>query len=218
VNIEEFAVAPLPALDGPLRFLLIARLIRDKGVVEFVESGRRLRKSYPGVELHVVGGLDDNPESISREELSAWIDEGLIEYHGRLQDVRPIIAHCHVFVLPSFYREGIPRTILEAMAMGRPVITCDAPGCRETVAEGENGYLVPTRDVPALAAAMRRFIEEPSRIMQMGQAARQLVERRYDVTKVNEQMLLHMGLEPLAPSRDVVGAGERRALGTPVRH
>lgn len=208
VNLEEYAVAPLPALEGPLRFVLIARLIRDKGIAEFVAAGRQLAQSHPGIELHLVGGLDENPESISRSELDRWVAERIVVYHGHLADVRPVIARCHVFVLPTFYREGIPRTILEAMAMGRPVITCDAPGCRETVENGKNGYLVPTRDVQALAAAMRRFVEAPSRVALMGQEARLLVERRFDVVKVNRQMLVHMGLDDQA----TVGEGpEQRA-------
>lgn len=195
VNIEEYSVAPLPAHEAPLRFLLIARLIRDKGIAEFVAAGRQLRRAHPGIELHLVGGLDENPASISREELEQWVAEDSVIYHGRLVDVRPIIAHCHVFVLPSFYREGIPRTILEAMAMGRPVITCDAPGCRETVQDGRNGFLVPPRDVHALFSAMKRFADEPSSVVTMGQAARRLVEERYDVVKVNRQMLTYMGFD-----------------------
>ncbi|MEY2935361.1 MAG: hypothetical protein RL033_6110 [Pseudomonadota bacterium] len=195
VNLDEYAVAPLPPLHAPLRFLLIARLIRDKGIGEFVAAGRQLRRVHPGVELHLVGGLDENPESVSHAELQGWMAEGSVVYHGHLRDVRPVIASCHVFVLPSFYREGIPRTLLEAMAMARPVITCDAPGCRETVVAGENGYLVPVRDVAALAAAMLRFVQDPESVRSMGEAARRLVERRYDVVKVNGQMLVHMGLD-----------------------
>lgn len=212
VNADEYGVAPLPQLDGPLRFLLVARMIRDKGIAEFVAAGCQLRRTHPGIELHLVGGLDENPEAITRAELDRWVAEGSVVYHGHLTDVRPVIERSHVFVLPSFYREGIPRTILEAMSMGRPVITCNAPGCRETVADGKNGYLVPMRDVEALAAAMLRFIEEPGNIASMGRAARQIVEDRYDVVKVNHQMLVHMGLDAGVP----VAQAERVARADPL--
>jgi len=195
VNLEAYGVAPLPSLQGPIRFVLIARLIRDKGIFEFIEAGRMVRKAQRAVELHLVGGLDENPAAIARDDLDRWIGEGSVIYHGQLKDVRPVLAQAHVFVLPTFYREGVPRTILEAMAMGRPVITCDAPGCRETVRDGENGYLVPVRSARALADAMLRFVDDPSSIVSMGAAARKLAVEKYDVVRVNQQMLAHMGLD-----------------------
>ncbi|HKO91767.1 MAG TPA: glycosyltransferase family 4 protein, partial [Polyangiaceae bacterium] len=174
VNLEHFDVAPLPPLPGPVHFVLIARLIRDKGIQEFIEAGRLVRRSQPGVQLHLVGGLDTNPAAITRAELERWVADGSVVYHGQLEDVRPALARAHVFVLPSYYREGVPRTILEAMAMGRPVITCDAPGCREAVQDGKNGYLVPIKNASALADAMLRFVEQPARIASMGAAGREL--------------------------------------------
>ena len=117
----------------------------------------------------------------------------MFKFWGKLSDVKPAIAACSVYVLPS-YREGTPRTVLEAMAMGRPIITTDAPGCRETVRDGFNGYLVPVKAVDELAAAMERFILEPQLISQMGKASRQLVEEKFDVDAVNEVMLKEMGI------------------------
>jgi len=121
------------------------------------------------------------------------VASGLVNHHGYLTDVRSSIADCHVYVLPS-YREGTPRSTLEALSMGRAVITTDAPGCRETVIEGDNGFLIPTKDAAALANAMERFIHSPELIAQMGLHSRQLATEKYDVRIVNEQMLKGMGI------------------------
>jgi glycosyltransferase involved in cell wall biosynthesis len=195
VNLELFAPTPLPPLQGPIQFVLIARMIREKGIHEFLEAGRLVRLRHPQTHFHLVGGIDSNPAAISSHELARWASEGGVTHHGQLADVRPILARSHVFVLPSFYREGIPRTILEAMAMGRPIITCDTPGCRETVQHGYNGYLVPPRDPRALAEAMLQFVEQPELLERMGVASRALAEEKYDVAKVNREMLRHMGLQ-----------------------
>ena len=141
----------------------------------------------------MAGWIDDNPDSVAQQELDDWIAEGTVDYLGCLDDVRPAIAACHVYVLPS-YREGTPRTVLEAMAMGRAVITSDAPGCRETVSESVNGYLVPVRDVSRLADAMRRFIDTPELIGAMGRKSREAAEAKYDVDKVNADILKQMGV------------------------
>ena len=125
---------------------------------------------------------------VRQDELLAWGQEGAIDYLGPLQDIRPALADCAVYVLPSYYREGTPRSVLEAMAMGRPIITTDMPGCRETVDDGVNGFLVPPRDPPALAAAMARFADSPDLIASMG-AASARAEARYDVHGVNRTIL-----------------------------
>ncbi len=190
VDLEHFKVMPIP--DKPY-FLLIARLLIDKGVREYVEAAKRVRDKYPDVQFGLVGWIDENPNAISDEELNKWIVNGDIEFLGRLEDVRSAIARCSTYVLPS-YREGTPRTVLEAMAMGRPIITTDAPGCRETVIDGVNGFLVPVKSVTALESVMIRLIEEPLLVEQMGKRSRQLAEELYDVRKVNAQMLSEMGL------------------------
>jgi glycosyltransferase involved in cell wall biosynthesis len=134
-----------------------------------------------------------NPASLDPEQLNAWQQEGVVEYRGWVSDVRPLLAQASVFVLPS-YREGTPRTVLEAMATGRPVITTDVPGCRETVRDGENGFLVPARNAEAIAHSMERFILQPELISKMGRRSRQIAEEKYDVRKVNEVILRIMGL------------------------
>jgi glycosyltransferase involved in cell wall biosynthesis len=191
VELDAFRPAPLP--PGPPSFLLIGRLLRDKGVGEYVEAARLLLARYPDVVFRLAGWVDENPSSISERELGEWRAEGVVEFLGRLDDVRPAIAASCAYVLPS-YREGTPRTVLEAMAMGRPVVTTDAPGCRETVQDGVNGFLVPVRDAKALAAAMERLIVEPGLMEAMGRESRRIAEERYDVHKVNGVILGTMGL------------------------
>lgn len=125
--------------------------------------------------------------------LAAWVAENVLVAYGQQPDVKPFIADCSVYVLPS-YREGTPRTVLEAMSMGRAIISTDAPGCRETVVDGDNGFLVPVKDAEALANAMLKFIEQPELITTMGKRSRKIAEQKYDVEIVNRQMLEGMGL------------------------
>lgn len=139
VDISEYTLADLPSQP---KFLLIARLLGDKGVREYAQAAKRIKEQFPLVSFDLVGRLDDNPDAIKQNEIDAWIKAGTINYLGELTDVRPAIAETSVYVLPS-YREGTPRTVLEAMSMGRAIITTDAPGCRETVVDGDNGFLVP---------------------------------------------------------------------------
>jgi glycosyltransferase involved in cell wall biosynthesis len=192
VDLDVFRPAPLP--EGPPSFLLIARLLGDKGVREYAEAARLLRARYPDAAFRLAGWIDgDNPAAIAEWELRAWVAEGTVEYLGRLDDVRPAISAASVYVLPS-YREGTPRTVLEAMAMGRPIVTTDAPGCRETVRDGVNGFLVPVRDAGALARALERFLAEPALIERMARESRRIAAERYDVRGVDAVILETMGL------------------------
>ncbi|WP_186474877.1 glycosyltransferase family 4 protein [Psychrobacter sp. KCTC 72983] len=195
VDISEYSVQPFATIDDILipRFLLIARLLGDKGVREYAQAAKIIKDKYPQAQFDLVGWIDDNPDTINQQELDSWISAGLFNFWGKLDDVKPAIAASSIYVLPS-YREGTPRTVLEAMAMGRPIITTDAPGCRETVIDGYNGYLVPVKAVEELAAAMERFIVNPALIIEMGKASRQLVEEKFDVDAVNQSMLEAMGL------------------------
>lgn len=193
VPLEEWPPAS-PHLQ-PLTFTLIARLLREKGVREFAEAARRVKANYPEVRFLLIGPLDTNPGAISESEVCSWVGEGLLEWVPWTEDVRPYLRQTSVYVLPSYYREGVPRSTQEAMAMARPIITTDAPGCRETVVPGVNGFLVPPRDVRALAEAMERFIREPDLIVRMGQESRRLAEERFDAQKVNERFLRELGVE-----------------------
>lgn len=193
IDLERFRLEPLPR--GRLRFLLVGRLMRDKGIYEFVEAARQLKLDNPEVEFCVLGHYErDNPTGIDEVECARLARQYPVQFIPGTSDVRPYLASCSVFVLPSYYREGLPRTILEAMATGRPVITTDMPGCREPIIEGENGFLVSPRDVTSLKAAMQRFIEAPSLVTSMAARSRDLAEKIYDVRKVNHQLLDEMDL------------------------
>ncbi len=184
VDLDVWALAP--PVREPVTFLLVARLLREKGIVEYVEAAREVRSRNPGVRFLLLGGLDTNPGGLERTEVQSWVDEGILEWPGHVE-VRPWLARASVFVLPS-WREGVPRSTQEAMAMGRPVITTDAPGCRETIEDGVNGYRVPVRDTHALVQAMLRFVQDPDRIESMGVASRRLAEERFDVRRVNARL------------------------------
>ncbi len=191
VDLERFAIQPFPA---EISFLLIARLIAEKGIREYVAAARRVKSKYPNIQFRLVGSFETGASKISKQEIDRWTDEGVIEYLGTLPDVRPALRNCSVFVLPTYYREGQPRTILEAMATGRPIITTDNPGSRETVVNGLNGFLVKPRDVDDLYKAMVRFIENPKLIPRMGASSRTIAEEKYDVHRINQVILAFMGL------------------------
>lgn len=192
VDQAEFPPQPLP--EAPV-FLMLARLVADKGVREYVEAARRVRSSYPEARFLLAGGLDSNPAAITQVEVDAWVGEGVVEYLGPVHPAQPVLARCRYYVLPSFYREGTPRSVLEAMSTGRPIITTDAPGCRETVEHGGNGLLVPPRDSEALAKAMIDLLERSDDdIVAMAAASRELVRQRFDVHRVNQTILEATGL------------------------
>ncbi|MRR34523.1 glycosyltransferase family 1 protein [bacterium] len=194
VNLEKYASGPLPQ---DAAFIFVGRLIRDKGVVEYLEACAQIVSKYPGTRCFLVGPFDTNPSALSPGDLAPYLAEGKIEYCGEQEDVRPFIERSSVFVLPS-YHEGTPKSVLEAMAMGRAVITTDAPGCRETVTEGVNGFLVPPRQVGELVDRMERFIREPGLRERMGQEGRRIAEEKYDVHKVNQVILSTMGLDTVS--------------------
>lgn len=196
VDTSRFDVLPFPTYSsGEIKpsFLLIARLLKDKGLIEYIEAAKIIKSRYPETEFHLVGYIDENPAAITQSQLDEWVNSGVVNYWGKLNDVRPAIAASSVYVLPS-YREGTSRSVLEAMAMGRPIITTDAPGCRETVDDSVNGFLVPIKNVDNLVIAMEKFIKQPQLIEAMGKASRQLTVEKYDVKKVNEFMIQEMFL------------------------
>lgn len=190
VDTESFPVAPLPYHPS---FLFVGRVLRDKGVIEYVEAARTLKSTYPQAAFHLVGPLDSNPSGINADIVSGWVKEGIVQYHGAVSDVKPFLAACSIFVLPS-YREGTPRSVLEAMSCGRAIITTDAPGCRETVQDGVNGFLVKPRDSADLATAMTRLAGSNELREQMGRTSRELAEQKYDVHRVNAAMIEAMEL------------------------
>jgi glycosyltransferase involved in cell wall biosynthesis len=190
----DLSFYPLTSLPSKPIFLMIARLLVVKGVREFVEAAKIVRLRFPNAKFKLVGGLDQNPSSISSKELHLWIKQGNIEYLGELKSVHSILQSSKFFVLPS-YREGLPRSILEALSTGRPIITTDTPGCRETVIHQKNGLLVPVRDVTALAKAMIKLLNgKDEAIKKMAKESYLIAKNKFEIDKVNKNMLKIMNL------------------------
>ncbi len=184
VNMEKFKPAPYPKI---ITFFMLSRIMYSKGVIEYLKAARMIKIIYPDVRFMLLGALEDIQDSLNASELQSYIDDKTIEYFEETIDVISYYRQCSVYVLPS-YREGTPRTVLEAMAMGRPIITTDTQGCRETVINGKNGFLVPVKDSSALADKVEWFIHHPEEIAKMGQKSLKLCEEKFDVRKVNREM------------------------------
>jgi glycosyltransferase involved in cell wall biosynthesis len=191
VDLAHYAASPVP--PGPPVFLFLGRLLRDKGIAEYVAAARLVRARHPAARFQIAGWLDPNPQSLTRRDFDDVVADGTIEYLGASEDVRPQLAAAHVLVLPS-YREGTPRSVLEAMSMNRAVITSDAPGCRETIVDGDSGLIVPVRNAPALAAAMIRLIASPALLTRLAAAGHARAAELYDARKVAAAMLAALGL------------------------
>jgi len=191
VDLDEFSEQPMPG--GPPIVLYTGRLLRDKGIYELVDAARIVRARQPQVRVQLLGYLDNNPASIDCAQIERWTREGIIEYLGEAADVRPYLARATVFVCPS-HREGTPRSVLEALAVGRPVVVTDVPGCRETVIDGDNGVLVPAHDPAGLARGILRVLADPEALTRMAVRSRALAESKYDARLVSRSMVEAMGL------------------------
>ncbi len=191
VDVAHYSYSPVSSDVEEVVFLLIARLIREKGIEEYISAARQIKKQSKNahVRFQLLGAVDDNPNSYASNEVSTWVKEGIIEYLGTTTDVRPFLKNCSAFVLPSFYREGVPRSILEALSTGRAVITTDNVGCRETVTPGKNGYLVPVRDVSSIVDAMQSLIDCPQELVDMGKAGRKIAEEKFDIKLINSVII-----------------------------
>ena len=186
IDTQHFAVAPLPSAR-PFTFLLVARLLVAKGIGEYAEAARVVRQRYPGTRFQLLGLAQEGRGAVDPAALHAWQAEGLIELLPPTDDVRPVLAGAHCVVLPTAYPEGTPRSLLEAASMGRPLIATDASGCRDVVRDGENGFLVPAREAPALAAAMERMLAlSDDERAQLGRASRALIERSFAEQRVTD--------------------------------
>ena len=226
VNLEEYPHAPLgdttALAEKPVRFVLVSRLLISKGVEIFAEAAREVRRKHPRAEFHLVGPFDPNPNRVSEEQVDAWVTEGLIVHHGMVRDVGALLRTMHVFVLPTWYREGVPHATLEALATGRPIITTDSVGARECVRltdegraqqsdgetrlSGENGFLVATRDANAVASAMSWYLDHPEAIGPHGEASRALATEVFDVKIVDQIILNAMDLVPTSQPTPVTTA------------
>lgn len=189
IGVDLTKLLPSPPPTDPVTFLMMARLLKEKGVREYAAAAQLVKKNYPDTRFILLGNRDANPGSVTLEELQGWAADGRLEWPGHVDDVTDWVKAASIFVLPSFYREGVPRSSQEAAALGRAVITTDSIGCRETVIDGETGFLVPVRSAEALAEAMMRFIRDPALVGSMGTASRALAEERFDVHRWNSRMI-----------------------------
>ena len=192
VDLDRFAYSPLKSTrdESPV-FVCVARLMNEKGLCEYVEAAKRVQQHCPDARFLLAGPEDPSPDGIAIDQVYQWQQQGVIEYLGELSDVRDLLEESHVFVLPS-YHEGLPRSIMEAMAIGRPILTTDIPGCRRTVEAGRNGFLVPPRDVDALTERMLWFIDNADCWQKMGLASRAIAEQRFDVRVINKQLMHYL--------------------------
>ncbi len=193
VDLTRFTPAPLP--EGPLTFLLVGRLLEAKGLREFYAAAKSLKARYPDARFQILGPAEQGLGGVPLDTVKSWQREGSIEYLGETRDVRPYLQNCHVLALPS-YREGAPTSVMEAMATARASVVADVPGCRETVKEGENGFLVAPRDCAALAEGMERFLLDPSLARRMGEKARTMAETTFDAEKIARTIMTEIGASP----------------------
>lgn len=220
VNMEEFPHAPLEQdealAEGQVRFVLVSRLLISKGVRVFAEAARRVKQRHPNAEFHLVGPFDPNPNRVDEREVHQWVAEGTLVHHGMVRDVASLVQKMHIFVLPTWYREGVPHATLEALSTGRPIITTNSVGARECVRltsegeaqrqrgemlmEGENGFLCQPQNVAAVECAMEWYLQNQPQILTHGQASRKLAADVFDVRLVNDIILKAMGLRPSATS------------------
>jgi glycosyltransferase involved in cell wall biosynthesis len=183
VNVETFEPSPQP--DGPPIVILASRLVWDKGIGEFVEAARGLKRDGVEARFTLVGKSDPlNPKAVPEDQLVTWNDEGVVEWWGFQEDMPSVFAKTHVVCLPSYYREGVPKVLIEAASCERPIVTTSMPGCREIVHDGENGILVPPRNSEALAEALRKLISSPERREEMGKRGREIVLEEFSLERV----------------------------------
>lgn len=191
VNMEKFSFEPYPQ---QMTFFMLSRVMYSKGIREYLEACEIVKAKYPDVRCMLLGACEGIQDSLSQEDLNTYINKGIIEHFGETDTVADYYKQCSVYVLPS-YREGTPRTVLEAMSMGRAVITTDAPGCRETVVNGETGFLVPIQNGQAVAEKMIEFIEHPELVVTMGRKSSEYCKNKFDVIKVNEDMCKYLKIK-----------------------
>jgi glycosyltransferase involved in cell wall biosynthesis len=190
VNMYKFKPQPYPE---KVSFFMLGRMLYSKGILEYIEAAKVVKKRYPNIRFMVLGKFEQMQDAIDESVVKPYINEGIVEYFPETSNVLQYYGQCSVFVLPS-YREGTPRSVLEAMACSRAIITTDVPGCRSTVNDGKNGFLVPKQNIDALAVAMCKFIEMPNLIQEMGKASYDLCQAKFEVSRVNQSMLKIMDI------------------------
>ena len=191
VNLNRFDFrANTKTRNSAIKFVVVARMMKSKGILLFIEAAKQLRKKYKNAEFHLVGGTSVGiAAGISEELLKKYDEDGVVVFHGAQKNVVPILSSSDIFVLPTFLREGIPRSILEALSIGLPVITTETPGCKETVEPNKNGILIPPREQKPLVEAMQFFLDNPEKIAEMGAHSRMLAETKFDVKLINKNLI-----------------------------
>ena len=200
VDLQQFTFSAIP--KGKIKIILVARMLWDKGVGEFVKAATVLKQQGVDADFLLVGSVDlGNPKSISIEQLEQWSKSGVVKWLGERADIPQLVAKSHIAVLPS-YREGLPKSLIEAAAVGRPIVTTNVPGCREVVKEGENGFLVPARDAKKLAAAIKKLTNNPKLLITMGKKSRLMAEQEFSIQKVISKTLALYSKIGSDPKRD----------------
>ena len=184
INLQNYDYTPEPT-DGLIRIIFTARMVEDKGTLILIDAAKKLEAEYKGkVQFLLCGGLDTNPNGITKEMLESRCDGEYIQWLGHRKDVLELLKQSHIMAFPSWYREGLPKSVIEAEAIGRPVVTTDSVGCRDTVVDGKNGYMIPIKDSDALAMALKKLIDNPERRQTMGKNAREFAVKRFDIKDV----------------------------------
>lgn len=184
INLQNYDYTPEPT-DGLIKIIFTARMVEDKGTLILIDAAKKLKTEYKGkVQFLLCGGLDTNPNGITKEMLESRCDGEYIQWLGHRKDVLELLKQSHIMAFPSWYREGLPKSVIEAEAIGRPVITTDSVGCRDTVVDGKNGYMIPIKDSDALAAALKKLIDNPELRQTMGKNAREFAVSKFDINDV----------------------------------
>ena len=191
VNLEKFKRNKLPK---EISFLMVSRILKGKGVMEYFEAAKIVKEKHPEAKFTYVGQLDEGQSAIKYEDLKPYIDNKIVEYVPYTTHVEKYYEKCSIFVLPSYYREGIPRTLIEATATGRPIVTTDTPGCRETITNKKNGLLVEPRSVNDLAEKMEWLIKNKQKLQRMGDESYKKCKKRFTIERINEDMMKIMGI------------------------
>lgn len=184
INLQNYDYTPEPT-DGLIRIIFTARMVEDKGTLILIDAAKKLEAEYKGkVQFLLCGGLDTNPNGITKEMLESRCDGEYIQWLGHRKDVLELLKQSHIMAFPSWYREGLPKSVIEAEAIGRPVVTTDSVGCRDTVVDGKNGFMIPIKDSDALATALKKLIDNPELRQTMGKNAREFAVSKFDINDV----------------------------------
>ena len=184
INLQNYDYTPEPA-DKPVKVIFTARMVEDKGTLVLIDAAKQLESEYKGkVQFLLCGGLDSNPNGITKEMLESRCDGEYLQWLGHRKDVLELLKQSHIMAFPSWYREGLPKSVIEAEAIGRPVVTTDSVGCRDTVIDGKNGYMIPIKNSEALAEALKKLIDNPELRQQMGRNAREFAVSKFDINDV----------------------------------